>query len=143
MILTNSGHKTLAEVMKTKTFYLGWGDLNGATPYGDSGNPIPVEVTSQTELTNEVGRVKSQANEFVDLAPSGQTGDFNVDGHTHTHIYIYICSYPPSSSSIFFLYLSFVIIVIIIIIFLFSFLLHRFFRLLFSSSSSSPSSTCP
>jgi len=74
MILTELGHVQLAESMFVNDFRLAWGTL----PSGDGWNDTPdPENVNTTDLTQEVGRIKSQVREYV--VPD-TNGVIEVDG---------------------------------------------------------------
>lgn len=74
MVLTEVGHKTLAESMFAKEFFLAWGDLPIGTEWDRT---PPTEDINADRLIQEVGRVKALVKEYV--VPN-DSGVINVDG---------------------------------------------------------------
>jgi hypothetical protein len=74
MVLTDTGHLTLAETMLKKDFWLAWGTVPIEQDWTDT--PL-AEIIGSTELIQEVGRVKALVKEFVNI---DDTGTIEVDG---------------------------------------------------------------
>jgi len=68
MVLTETGHVTLAESMFSKEFWLAWGTVPELQKWG--GTP-PAENIEDFELLGEVGRVKNLVKEYVILDSNG------------------------------------------------------------------------
>ncbi len=78
MVLTETGHISLAEVMFAKEFWLAWGDVPDGQEWLDT---PPTEDTSSIELLAEVGRIKNLVKEYVIL---DENGVIEVDNLTWT-----------------------------------------------------------
>jgi len=74
MVLVEVGHVKLAEEMYDEDYRLGWGSLPSGQGWADA--PLPEDLNS-TQLTLEVGRIKSQVKEYV--VPDN-AGIIDIDG---------------------------------------------------------------